>query len=394
VAAFAPITLHGELDSGELVSLLDAQNYGGPGPWNPRYVARAAVVGAHVLGDQAYSAVRFRFDAPRWTAHLADGEAYTVPDDGSLLRAVAPGADTNEGMWLVYEAAKPGSRRVLDSRVLSGCRALARLALDQPVMIQTVEVRLDHEPGGGGSDWLGLHSKGYCSPINNAHHKPLIPQDELTVERFATWIALNDTLDGLTSAAIEPIQGALQAQVLVTTSLFEGLHRRLSGYKQSQFPEASANARKQVKKAARDSAAERAKSVKGMDSELVRETVRSALSHVEDVGYRSRAQDILDEVTSVVPELTESIPDLAGKLVTARNEIAHHLLGDEKEPLADRFDRWVVVSYVTPWLLRLLLLLRAGIDSDILREACLDYQKFEFLRANLATITRDLGWTP
>ena len=47
------------------------------------------------------------------------------------------------------------------------------------------------------------------------------------------------------------------------------------------------------------------------------------------------------------------------------------MLNDEQEPLADRIDRWVAVSYVTPWLLRLLLLLHAGIEPDALHTACL-----------------------
>jgi len=42
-----------------------------------------------------------------------------------------------------------------------------------------------------------------------------------------------------------------------------------------------------------------------MDPELVRTAVMNAV-HVEDVGYRTRAQDITDEVTTAVHELAES----------------------------------------------------------------------------------------
>lgn len=134
---------------------------------------------------------------------------------------------------------------------------------------------------------------------------------------------------------------------------------------------------------------------KGTDPHLVRMAVKDAVSHFEDVGYRTRAQDISDKVTSAVPELAESVPDLAGKLMAARNEIAHHLvMNDEKEPFADRIDRWAVVSFVTPWLLRLLLLLHAGIEPDALHTACLGSSRFEFVRANVAAMARDLGWAP
>src|ERR1700761_7291267 len=45
VAAFAPIDLHGQLDSGESLSLFSAQNHGMSGlVGTPRYVARIAIV--------------------------------------------------------------------------------------------------------------------------------------------------------------------------------------------------------------------------------------------------------------------------------------------------------------------------------------------------------------
>ncbi len=385
VAAFAPMDLHGQLDSGELVSLLSAQNHG---LFAPHYVARVAVFGAHVSSEELYSAVRFRIDHPYWTAHLVDGENHTVPDDGSVLRAVAPEEGSDKGMWLVYESARPRSGRDLDSRLLAGCRALARLALDRPLGVRTIEIRINQD-----GEWLPLHSKARTAPVSG-YGESLLPREELTVERFANWIALNNRLDGLASAVYELGEGTVQSQVLVGTSLVEGLHRRLP-YEQSQFPMASGGACDRVKKAARDAADERAAAEEGMDPDLVRTAVKDAVSHFEDVGYRTRAQDITDEVTSVVPELVESVPDLAGKLMAARNDIAHHLvLNDEKEPFTDRIDRWVVVSYVTPWLLRLLLLLHAGIEPDALHTACLDSDRFGFTRANVADAAHRLGWLP
>jgi Apea-like HEPN/ApeA N-terminal domain 1 len=387
VAAFAPIDVQGQLDSGELVSLLSAQNHGMPGILGaPRYVARVAVFGAHIFGNQLYSAVRFRIDDPYWTAHLANGENHTLPDDGSVLRAVASEEGPDKGTWLVYESTQPRSLRDLDSRVLAGCRALARLAFDRPVAVRTIEIRINQDGG-----WLPLHSKTRTSPVSG-YGESLLLREELTVQRFANWIALNSRLDGLASAVHDLGEGTIQTQVLTGTSLVEGLHRRLP-YEQSQFPMASRSACDRVKRAARKAAAERAAAEEGMNPDLVHTAVKDAAGHFEDVGYRTRAQDIINKVTSVVPELVESVPDLAGKLMAARNDLAHHLmLNNEKESLTDRIDRWVAVSYVTPWLLRLLLLLHAGIESDVLHRACLGSQRFSFARANLAAIARDLGW--
>jgi hypothetical protein len=385
VAAFAPIDLYGRLDSGELVSLLSAQNYG---LFSPRYVARVAVFGAHVSGEQLYSAVRFRIDVPYWTSHLADGENQTVPDDGSVLRVVTPEEGQDEGMWLVYESAQPRSRRDFDRRVLASCRALARLALDRPLIMRTIEVRIIQD-----GEWLPMHNKAY-SELVSGYEKPLLPREELTVERFANWIALNDRLDGLASGIYELGEGTVQSQVLVDTSLIEGLHRRLP-YEQSQFPRASGGACDRVKKAARKAAADQAAAENGMDRGGVLNAVKDSICHFEDVGYRTRAQNITEEVTRAVPELAESVPDLAGKLMATRNDIAHRLVvNDKKEPLADRIDRWTVISLITRWLLRLLLLLRAGIEPDTLHESCLQSDRFGFVRANVAAIVRDLGWLP
>lgn len=55
-----------------------------------------------------------------------------------------------------------------------------------------------------------------------------------------------------------------------------------------------------------------------MEPALVRTAVKDAVCHFEDVSYRTRAHDI----TSAVPELVESVPDLAGKLMAARNATA------------------------------------------------------------------------
>lgn len=117
----------------------------------------------------------------------------------------------------------------------------------------------------------------------------------------------------------------MQSQVLCRHVPCRGLYRRLP-YEQSQVPTTSRSVCDRVKKAARNAAAERAAAVK------------DAVGHFEDVGYPARAQDITDEVTSVVPELMESVPDMAGKLTAGRNGITHHLVLNEdmEPPLADR----------------------------------------------------------
>ncbi|WP_369829328.1 hypothetical protein [Mycobacterium sp. 852002-51971_SCH5477799-a] len=120
-ARFRPVTVAGQLASGEFVTLLTAPNFGGPGSV-PRYVASATVIGAvPVTSDQTYSAVRFLLDNPLWLAHLTDGDSAPVEDDQSVLSVEA----SPDGNWLVYESSSPVSLRQIESRVVSGCLALA-----------------------------------------------------------------------------------------------------------------------------------------------------------------------------------------------------------------------------------------------------------------------------
>ena len=92
----------------------------------------------------------------------------------------------------------------------------------------------------------------------------------------------------------------------------------------------------------------------------------NAVSHFDDVDYVQRVTDVVTKVCAVIPEIAESVADLPECLTKARNELAHQLpLDEEKEPLEVRYLRWLVVANITPWLLRGLLLLEAGIDPRV-----------------------------
>ena len=57
-----------------------------------------------------------------------------------------------------------------------------------------------------------------------------------------------------------------------------------------------------------------------------------------------------------------------------------------------RYLRWLVVSQVTPWLLRGLLLLEAGIEPSLLRDQHSAHNRFFYFRANVAQFVEELGW--
>ncbi|RIR12616.1 hypothetical protein D2E76_28130 [Mycobacteroides abscessus] len=380
IASFLPITLHGQLDTGEQITLLNACNYGGPGHaffGTPRYAADAAVLGEHIDIDQPINAIRFRLGQRYWLDHL-DKDSTAISPDGATLSVQV----SEDGNWLVYIPAAPATLRHLRTVVVSGVRALMGLVLHSSLAAEDIELRVQAD-----QPWRRLFSDALNCSATQTDLDSLLPREVLTLEVIARWIPMNDRLDGLAAAVISPIQGALQAETLVLTSLVEGLHRRLP-YQQSKFPALPKEARKAILGAAREAARAQAQ-VYGIDPSAVAESVQ----FLTDVSFRMRATQIVNEVCSVIPELKESVPDLPGQITKARNDFAHHLIVDrQKEPLELSYLRWLIVVTATPWLLRALLLLHAGIAADIIREGFLDSNRFEHARANIAQFARELGW--
>jgi ApeA N-terminal domain 1 len=388
VGALQPITLQGQFDTGHAVTLVNAYNHGRDGYFfgSPHYKADYAVVGErHVSGvDQLFSAIRFRFGDPYWLGHLREGKASAVGSDGSAL-----GVETSDdGNWLVYTAAAPATLRQLKTTAVLGCLALAELALDQDFAARDTHVRVNN-----GDPWLSVHGPEFDVPPNEFDADTLLPREELTGERFARWIPFNDTLDGLASVVARPIKAPLQTQVLVVTPLVEGLHRRMpKTFEQSKFAGASPTALKQIKESAWRAARCTATNRRRLDARQVHAAMMSAVSHFDDVDYLQRATDVVTKVCAALPEIAESVADLPIHLRDARNEMAHEFpLDHEREPLEVRHLRWSVVASATPWLLRGLLLLEAGIDPAVLHDRHLAYRRFLTFRANVAQSVGELG---
>ena len=386
--------MQGRLDSGDSLTLINAQNWGGPGfPFEaPHYKAHYIIIG-DIIGDrfvsgpdQLFRGMRFRFGDAYRLGHLQEGEANAVDIDGSTLSVEA----AEDGNWLLYTSASPVTLGRLESLVVLGCLTLAELVLDQDFDARDTQVRIDDDV------WLTVHGSGANTPPREFDYRTLLPREELTIERFAQWIPINDTLDGIARVAARPIDGFLQTQALVATSLLEGLHGRLhKTFQQSKFPDASKPALDRIKKAVRHAAKETAAAEDNLDSQQVRDAVMKSVSRFEEVEYVQRASDVVARVSAALPEITESVSaaDLSVHLKNARNEMAHQLpLDEEEEPLDVRLLRWLVVTQVTPWLLRGLLLLEAGIEPSPLHRGCMGNSRFLSFRANVAQFVSELGW--
>lgn len=395
-ARFRAVTVAGRLATGELVSLLEARNFGGPG-LAPRYVAAATIIGtALVASDQGYTTVRFLLDNPLWIGHLTDGDSAVVEDDQSILSVEA----SREGNWLVYQSSSPVTLRQLESRVVSGCLALAQLALfpDENLVTRQTQVRI-----GPDDAWLTVHGPAFCAEHHHGRLRTLLPPTELTVERFATWIEVNDRFDGLAWAIVRKMDTPIQLQVQLLTSLIEGFHRRLpfkqlwlSNETDEQKNQEQQDALQRIRDVAVEAAVVQAKADGQLDHELVRRRVNDALGHLGERSYRERASDIVEEVLAAVPEIGESVAKLPARLRDSRIEFAHQLpqpkMNDTKDPFDKRVLGWIALSRITSWLIRALLLLHVGIDAQLLREKCLDHEQFAFHQVNLDHLLRKLGW--
>jgi hypothetical protein len=390
IKAFLPITVQGQLDSGDFVTSVNAHNHGGPGrPFeNPFYKAYYAIVGDRTVSgpDQPFTSMHFRFGDPYWLGHLQDRECSPVDDDGSTLSVEF----ADDGNWLLYASATPATLDRLESRVVLGCRTLAELALDQEFEARDTQVRIDD-----GDAWLTVLGPSANTPPEERTYYELLPREELTIERFAKWIPFNDTLDGLAAAVTRPAKAPLQTEVLVITALLEGLHRRMhKTFAQAKFPAASRTALDRIKQAARHAAKDKAGEL-NLDPEKIRNAVKDAVAHFDDVDYIQRANDVVMRVCDVLPEINESVADLPKRLRDARIEMAHQLpLDHEEEPLEVRYLRWLVIDQVTPWLLRGLLLLEVGIEPAVLQDGFSASSRFFNFRANVAQFIDELGWPP
>ncbi|OBH13738.1 hypothetical protein A9X03_24280 [Mycobacterium sp. E1715] len=391
IKAALTMTIQGRLDSGECVTLINAQNWGDPGPpfGSPSYEAHCAVVGErHICGpDQLFSAMRFRFGNPTWLGHLEGGESAAVGGDGSTLGIES----ADDGNWLLYTSATPLTQRRLETMVVSGCLTLAELALDQAFAARDTWVRIDE-----GDTWLWVYGPGANTPPKEFDYRTLLPREELTLERFANWIPINDTLDGIGRVAGQPLEGYLETQALLVTTLLEGLHRRLRHtFEQSKFPAASASALDSIKQAARNAAKAKAadRNDSNLDPQQVQTAVMKSISHFDDVEYIDRATDVITRVFPVLPELTEplSVADLAKHMKKSRNEMAHQLVREEKESTAARHLRWLIVTHTTPWLLRGLLLLEAGVEPSVIHSHHQQHIGYPSACANVAQFVSELG---
>ena len=377
VADFRPRTIHGELADGSAVSALDAQ--GGRRPldlnFSQQFRCRRVVVGAHVDGQQVYAATRFRL--VKGYLPLPAGEATTA--DGGILR-ILPVNRPGDKQWFEFEPAQPATSNHLDVQVVNPIITLYSLVTDNPTDQRDTEVRLDAD-----SPWMPVY-EGIRDPGRQGHD--LLPTKHLTPERFARWIDLRAVSDGLDAAALDELKGAaIQTQVLNLTAIAEGLHRRLfsDSAEARRVPAVSKRICAQAREAARDAAVAvlAGDQFTDDDRDEFGQAVSEALAHINERTFRSRMQELVDVAEHAVPGITDSFKDWPDAVVHARNTLAHRgtqSLGDEFEAVLELL---IAIRYSLRWVLRTVLLDRAGIDPPTIQDGYRDSSVYGYHLANV-----------
>jgi hypothetical protein len=377
VADFQPWTIHGELSDGSPVSALDARGGSRSIDFNfsQQFRCRRVVVGAHVDGQQAYAATRFRLVKGYWP--LPAGEATT--GDGSILR-VRPVNRPGDAQWFEFEPAQPATLNYLDLLVVHPIITLYSLVMDNPTDQRDPEVRLDPD-----SPWRPIY-EGTRDPGRQGHN--LLPTKHLTPERFARWIDLRPVSDGLDAAALDELKGVtIQTQVLALSAIAEGLHRKLFSdpARARRVPAVSKQVCRQAREAAHDAAVAELAGDHFTDDDRAEfgQAVTDALAHVNDRTFRSRMRDLVDVAEHSAPGITDSFNDWPAAVVKARNILAHRgtpSLGGEFEAFIDLL---IAIKHSMRWVLRTVLLNRAGIDPSTIQDGYRDSSAYGFHLANV-----------
>lgn len=383
VADFSPITIHGVLDTGREITLVDAM--GTAGPDFQSFRVRYVLDGAHVDGhEERFSAVRFQLDDPWWWAHLKDGMSAQAGAVGSLSIS-----RDGQSVWFVFESAEPMTLRECDSLVISPVLTLTRLAFDVDLGIGPTQLRVDPAT----SPWISVLTKRRSlEPVRRTKLPTdlLLPKSVLGIDNFATWIALSVDLDGLAAVVAHPPKGvAIQAKALTMAAVTEGLHRRLfSGTK--RFQSLGPAQRRKVRNDAIDAGTKAFEIAGYPDLVEARDALTEALGHLSDVSYLSRLRELEKDATEVVPQVTAEFPnDSWGPLVVKTRNLLAHQLSNDKRVMLEKIDAMTLVTWSLPWVLRIVLLRQARVEPKIIRECFAEFSAFQYYQANVAAVQAD-----
>lgn len=364
-------TIHGVTDDGTPVTLLEAQNrrYSGPlssGPLSPdeqreELQSIQAVVGAHIEGrDHQFAGARIRVQQATELLSSRNDPLWLLPttvQSGGTFHL----EESQEATWLVLQGIAPRTIRGLDRQYARPlCTLLSLSTGGATVGLLGLEVQQESE-----TPWLQLYSAAHRSSDLPVARNSLLRTGDISLRVLKTWLDKVEKLGPLPPVVTNGMQGpiVLESRVLALTTVAEGLHRRLK-------PDAVRFSEK-TGVAVRNAAVEAAENMQPDTGEAV----KGLLNHVHEVGYGQRLVELAEMAESGAPGVTGRTNRWKAAVYGARNEFAHRA-GTGWFDDAD-YDRYITVALSLQWLLRSVLLLEAGVESDLLAERFRTHEEYQ-----------------
>jgi len=398
------LTIHGTLETGELVTLPSAFTAGwterGTGYQTHRLQAFYALLGGHVDGaDALFTRVRVRIrHLDAWaslpgfalTPDLAAGKyalAFEKPEvppatlasgAGVALEQVPgwEGPDVSGGklerqVWLDVLDVPPATYRDVERTIIKPLVNLLTLSVSAecPVVAAMVSVGPDHP-------WLTVRSAAMKPAAEAIIPLPriLLPLAETGLQGVATWLDSVVRLGPLPSVVARVAttrDDPLETQLLELTTAAEGLHRLLLPQRERMTDEQAKEARSKALEA-----------LEGFPDD-VRNAVQADLQHLTDQSYPRRLLDLAEHVGQAVPGVTGNTAQWKKRVTNTRINFAHAL--EHGFLNLDIAEESIAVLLSLQWLLTGLLLLQVGIDPATLGRRFNGHESYQLFLAQART---------
>jgi hypothetical protein len=253
----------------------------------------------------------------------------------------------------------PASLRVLEHSYLQPLISLLQLATAQPVGLMEYAVR-----DGAEGPWLPVHSRSQRAGDLKLSGRTLLTPRDLPIGVIKAWLDRVETLGPLPAgvASVVTMPPALETQILMLTTISEGLHRRVFPESKGFPSEIADEIRAAATRAARDV------------NKAAADIINGHLAHLDEPSYGRRLKELAADAEDIVPGITGK-PNQWKKLIYgARNDFAHHASTGWMEE--SDIDRYVTAALSLRWVLRAILLDQAGINRTLLRERFAHHQEY------------------
>ena len=378
-----PVTIHGQLDHGRPVTLINAMtvHWGTPDAAGFTHQLRGiqAVVGGHLRDqDHPFTGIRVRLrnaDAWRpWTqqeqrtaeTHLANGGDITMED------LPVSGQASHSALWLTGRGLPPATLRGMGTHFVQPLINLFTLATDRPCPPLALQV----QEGTADSPWWDVYSAALqadeSTDLRSDLPRWLLRPTDIGLQQVVTWLDKVNLLGPLPAvvadlAHTQPI--SLDTQALLLATVAEGLHRRLypGDLRFHEDSELNTNVAERVQAAAAEAA--------DPIHPAAKTAVSGLLKYVGDLGYAKRLARLASDAEAVAPGVTGRTSRWKNLVFGIRNEYAHRISAgflNDKD-----FDDRLAAAFSLRWLLTAILLLQSDVDASILRTRLTGHEQYQ-----------------